>query len=315
MSHSVPIGWRRSIIAAALLTCVSSLGGIGLSAAQAKQPGGFWNPGGVAVNRHNGEIYVADTGHGRVLMFSRHGAYISQFRQPHGVYAPYPTGLAVAPSGDVYVGETDSGYVFKYSASGKYLSRFLGGGPTLAIDPSTSTIFMTYGTEIARYTAAGHAMGRFWDHAAGISGVTYYDLAVDPHSHDLYATYQTTRQFGIVKFTPTGKPVLVFATTKGSGAGELSWPAGVAVDSHGDVYVGDGGNYRIEKFSSSGTYLSQFGHGALGKCHPIAIALDPSGNLYVVAAAVGWNAKDAVMKFSPSGKYLGEITGNGGSFK
>ena len=274
----------------------------------------FANPGGVAVNSRSGTIYVADTGHGRVLMFNRHGRYVSQFQQQRG-YGPNPAGLAVAPSGDVYVGELDSGYVFRYSASGKYLSRFRGGGPTVAIDPSTGTIFMPYGTEIAKYDAAGHLVVKFWDHAHGIAGVTYQDVAVDPISHDLYATYATTQQFGVVKFNPSGVPLLVFGTAKGSGAGAFGYPAGVAVDSHGDVYVGDGGNHRVEKFNSAGTYLGEVGRAALGKASPVAIATDRSGALYIVSVTVGVvGGKQAVIKLGPTGRYLGEITGTTGGF-
>jgi hypothetical protein len=45
----------------------------------------------------------------------------------------------------------------------------------------------------------------------------------------------------------------------GSGPGELTEPAGVAVDeATGDVYVVDKGDNRVERFSSTGSYLGQF---------------------------------------------------------
>ena len=45
----------------------------------------------------------------------------------------------------------------------------------------------------------------------------------------------------------------------GSGAGEFNSPFGVAVDGAGDVYVVDTNNDRIQKFSNSGTFLTQWG--------------------------------------------------------
>ena len=50
----------------------------------------------------------------------------------------------------------------------------------------------------------------------------------------------------------------------GSGAGQLSEPAGVAVnEASGDVYVVDKGDDRVERFSSTGAYLGEFnGSGA-----------------------------------------------------
>jgi tripartite motif-containing protein 71 len=58
-----------------------------------------------------------------------------------------------------------------------------------------------------------------------------------------------------------------FAGLAGAGAGELAFAEGVAIDndpssaSHGDVYVGDIGNHRVEKFSPDGRFLLTFGTG------------------------------------------------------
>ncbi len=46
----------------------------------------------------------------------------------------------------------------------------------------------------------------------------------------------------------------------GTGDGQFAFPYGVAVDpSSGDVYVSDHGNDRVQKFTSAGTYLTQWG--------------------------------------------------------
>src|SRR4051812_6490675 len=44
----------------------------------------------------------------------------------------------------------------------------------------------------------------------------------------------------------------------GSGDGQFILPAGVATDSAGYVYVVDQNNNRIQKFSSSGTFLAKW---------------------------------------------------------
>src|SRR5207302_4723388 len=44
----------------------------------------------------------------------------------------------------------------------------------------------------------------------------------------------------------------------GSGDGELNRPSGVAVDQHGDVYVADCGNNRVQLFDADGRYVEKF---------------------------------------------------------
>jgi hypothetical protein len=132
--------------------------------------------------------------------------------------------------------------------------------------------------------------------------------------------------------------------SEGSEAGKLKDPAGVAVNDStglepaaGDVYVVDEGNNRVERFSSTGSYLGQFNGsgtyedleeavkvkigtaaptGAFSTPEGIAVdnstdPLDPSaGDVYVTDAG-----NDVIDKFSATGAYLGQIStspGGGG---
>jgi hypothetical protein len=59
---------------------------------------------------------------------------------------------------------------------------------------------------------------------------------------------------------------------EGTGAGQFALPEGVAVDnslgtSHGDVYVLDPGNHRIQKFKPNGEFLLMFGGEVNAKTH------------------------------------------------
>src|SRR5262245_21508471 len=94
----------------------------------------------------------------------------------------------------------------------------------------------------------------------------------------------------------------------GSGNGEYNKPYHVAVDAAGDVYVVDwereslGGNARVQKFSASGTYLTQWGSRGIGNGQfttPSGAAADALGNIYVP------DQSDArVQKFTNTGGYL-----------
>ncbi len=131
---------------------------------------------------------------------------------------------------------------------------------------------------------------------------------------------------------------------KGTGAGQLEEPQGVAVnDTTGDVYVVDQGNNRIDEFEANGTFVRAWGWGVadgitekLQTCTitcskglagagegqldaPEAIAVDDSGKSVAEDPSVGDvyvtnTADNVVEKFGASGEYEGEIsTGSGGS--
>ncbi len=129
-----------------------------------------------------------------------------------------------------------------------------------------------------------------------------------------------------------------FTGLTGAGDGELSRggaydPAeGVAVDndllsaSHGDVYVFDIGNHRVEKFDPAGTFVLAFGHevnatthgnlclegeacqagtsgygaGEFGAAERDGVAVGPTGTVYV-------GDEGRLQEFSPSGVYEGQI--------
>lgn len=54
-------------------------------------------------------------------------------------------------------------------------------------------------------------------------------------------------------------PALCQQGIRGSGAGQLDFPTGLAVDTSGAVYSLERGNARVQKFSSSGQFLLMFG--------------------------------------------------------
>ncbi|ACL16750.1 PKD domain-containing protein [Methanosphaerula palustris] len=90
--------------------------------------------------------------------------------------------------------------------------------------------------------------------------------------------------------------------SSGSGDEQFSSPSGVAVDSVGNVYVADVGNNRIQKFTSTGTFIKKWGSSGSGDgqfSSPSGVAVDSAGNVYV--ADTGNNR---IQKFTSMGIFI-----------
>ena len=97
--------------------------------------------------------------------------------------------------------------------------------------------------------------------------------------------------------------------TIGTGNGQLSLPAEVAVDSSGNIWVTDTDNNRIESFDSSGAWRSTVGTGGSGNgqfSYPYGVATDSSGNIWV-----GDTYNSRIQEFDNGGTLVKVFGGNG----
>lgn len=91
--------------------------------------------------------------------------------------------------------------------------------------------------------------------------------------------------------------------------GTMNAPWGIALDIGNNVYVAELFGNRVDKYSSTGTSIAQWGSGGNGNSqfnHPKYIDLDGSGNVYVAD-----NMNHRVQKFSSSGAYITQWGSNG----
>jgi sugar lactone lactonase YvrE len=101
--------------------------------------------------------------------------------------------------------------------------------------------------------------------------------------------------------------------TSGTGNGQFNHPAGMAVDSKGNLLVVDENNKRVQKFNEAGEYVSSFGSSGTGDgqfSRPTDVAVDSKGNIWVTDAG-----SNRVQKFTQSGGYITKFgtygSGNG----
>jgi DNA-binding beta-propeller fold protein YncE len=88
--------------------------------------------------------------------------------------------------------------------------------------------------------------------------------------------------------------------SQGSGPGQFNLPSGVGVDSSGNVYVADTGNNRVQKFTGSGSFITQWGLHLFN--YPVGVAIDSAGNVYVVDSG-----NNRVVEFTGDGKYITQL--------
>jgi sugar lactone lactonase YvrE len=121
-----------------------------------------------------------------------------------------------------------------------------------------------------------------------------YAVATDT-SGNVYVA--DTYSLKIRKITPAGMVTTLagsgsFGSTDGTGtAATFGYPRGIATDSSGNVYVGDGTNNKIRKITPAGMVTTLAGSGASGSAdgtgaaatffRPYGVATDFSGNVYV----------------------------------
>jgi DNA-binding beta-propeller fold protein YncE len=205
--------------------------------------GQFNTPGGVAVDRTPGRVWVADTANSRVQALGLDGTW-----QSTATDFKAPREIAVAPDGTVYVADTDNGRIQRRDPVS-------GAWTTLAT--SLSSPAGVAATSDAVYVADTGA-----NRILRIAGTTTTPLPAPPGG--LSAPTGLAAAAGAVYVADTGaNRVLRFnegAATwdvlgaEGTGAGQFIAPHGLALDvAATTLVVADTGNDRLQRITLSGT--------------------------------------------------------------
>jgi tripartite motif-containing protein 71 len=284
--------------------------------------GEFKTPSGIEADS-TGAIWVSDYGNGRVQEFDEFGNFIQKFNDAAGV-ASSPGGLAIDAKGSLWVADQFAFKVYHWTIPGfpVYTSSVGGSGSgngqfTEPVDVSADNsgnfwVLDSQQNRMQEFDASGK-----WLRNAGAMGtgagklILPRSLATDPSNNVWVADTGNNR---IVEFNEKGEFVVTFGTnvnktkvegggteaqknictaasgnvcqaaTAGSLAGQLKSPQGIATTSGGNVWVADTANSRIEKFSPTGSLLTNVsGLGTEpGKLkEPAGIAIAPDGSIWV----------------------------------
>ena len=214
-------------------------------------------PGGVAVDAA-GHVWVADTGHGRVVEFSAAGRVLAAFGTAGSgrERLNQPVALAVTPSGDVWVADQGNSRVVEFSADGRYRVSFAVPTPAgVGLDTrgevwvSSPAYALTGGNSVREFSPAGHQLRSFGTTQAGYGDLgNPGGLAVGPDGR----IYVAQPDYGLVSvFSPAGRFYTEFGLQPdpGRGAEDLEFPQGLAIAATGPVWVADTGHDRIVQFA------------------------------------------------------------------
>jgi tripartite motif-containing protein 71 len=236
----------------------------------------------------SGRVFVADTGHERVVAFDPFGRGLLAFGTPGTAPGQFvaPLGLATGAAGGLFVVETygSRSPIYRFDSSLRYLGEWQRGGgaiigshwfgPTAAAVAPDGSVWVTDPRNgLVRHLSSGGAF-------LGALGV--------PAAPGLPAASAAAGAYG-----------------SGGGADALLEPLGVALSPSGAVvYVADTGAGRVVRFTSSGQPLGVLGSVALVR--PVALAVGPGGVVYVADAGLR-----RVFELSPAGALLASWGGAG----
>ncbi len=281
-----PKGWRVVVSLAAVILTLVALAAPAVSsatviAAPGEGAGQVKEPGGLAVNRETGRLYVADRGNNRIDVFASSGAFEKAFGWGVRDGAPefqfcttacrkgvegagsgefkLPSEIAVdntgevGHQGDVYVVDYENQRVEKFDENGNFLLTFGGG-----VDEKTNGNVCT--KESADPCGAGadsFEEGKFarenvgYGHKGifvgiGPSGTVYI---VDSHIVANSSSVIEETKYRLQTFEPSGVEIVPQRVLFEDG-----WARSVAVDSSGNFYVAsEFGEEAVRKYEADGT--------------------------------------------------------------
>jgi uncharacterized protein (TIGR03437 family) len=236
---------------------------------------------------HLGNIYISDTDHHRVRKINAAGIIVTIA----GTGAPGFSGDGAAAS----VAQLKFPYGLAVDLAGYLYIADLGNNRVRRVAPDGI---------ITTYAGGGHAGPGDGGPASTAQLQTPRNVAIDTAGNLYIAEFEGHR---VRKVTPDGRIATVagngVAGYRGDGSvasnAQLAFPAGLAIDRTGALYIADSQNQRVRKILPGGAIITVVGGStSTTLLSPIAVAVDTAGNIFAAdstnlvhcySAAGAWN--------------------------
>lgn len=283
----------RKITSVGVVTTLAGLAGESGIADGTNSAARFSGPSGVTVDSM-GNVYVADAGNQTIRKITSGGVVTTfaglagQSGSANGTNSQarfyYPEGVTVDSVGNVYVADQANFIIRKINPAGVVTTLAGRAGYAGSQSGTNSTARFYYPSGVTVDSA-----GNVW--------------VADTFNHII----RKITPDGVVT-TPAGLAGQSGSADGTNNAARFNQPSGVAVDSSGNIYVADTGNYTIRKITPEGVTTTLAGlageytsptdgtGGAARFNQPNDVALDSAGNVYVADA---YNS--AIRKITPAG--------------
>lgn len=305
MSHSI-----RRISSAGIITAFAGTGTAAFAGDGGPADSARLSSPHAVVTDALGKLWIADTGNNRIRKIGANdtiatvaGTGTSSFAGDGGpaIGAQFnkPSGMAMDKSGSLYIADAANHRVRKITQAGT-VSTIAGSGTQgfSGDGGSALTASLNQPSSIAFDTT-----GNLFIADAGNNRIRKVDTG---------GTISTVAGTGIAGYAGDGGPAL---------SAKLNFPAGIAVDKSGNIFIADTYNNRVRYVESSSGHISNVaGNGYFGYMgdgigagyaqmkHPLGVALDTAGNIYITDTG-----NNCVRQVRSNG-FIYTLAGTGGSF-
>jgi DNA-binding beta-propeller fold protein YncE len=244
------------------------------------------------------EIYVTDSGHGRILVYTHDFYPLLTIGKSDGIETPM--GIAVDPEGYLFVAQSPGaehtrGRISVYTPALKWKKNifFEGFKDAANFRPTNIALDKTGRLYVAGSNYLGAVVldkdGVFSNILTPVDSIGKLEKReaeiCDVDIDDVGNIYLLSEEMGRIYVYDQKENFLFKFGTKGGSSGKLSRPRGLAVDDRGKrVYVIDYMRHTANAYSADGRFLFEFGGQGWGRGwfqYPSDIAVDASGNVLV----------------------------------